>query len=175
MTWEHYTQNWRDLKRDLKDASALEILALPAQAMLDSIKTRVFEHGATTDGQLMEAYSTKPASFSRSEFDDKSAFKAGRGKSMYLPQGYRQLREIQGKQVSYINLDYTGKFKDSYKVQTSGNTARLLLTTRRGGSLRFMHEQRFGPILSANETERTALTEAIKVSVDKKTIETLTA
>lgn len=175
MTWEHYVRNWRTLKSDLKEASGLEVLALLAQTMIQSIKTRVFEHGTTTDGQLMEAYSTKPASYLRSDFDNKSAFTAGRGKSMFLPQGYRQLRQIQGKQVSFINLDYTGKMKDALKTQTSGNTVKVLFSTKRAKGLAAQHELRFGPIFSASEQEREALTQAIEPVVARKTIDTLTA
>lgn len=175
MTWEHYVRNWRTLKSDLKEASGLEVLALPAQTMLESIKTRVFEHGTTTDGQLMEAYSTKPASFQRSDFDNKSSFTAGRGKSMFLPQGYRQLREIQGKQVNFINLDYTGKMKDALQIKSTKNTVTILFTTRRSGGLAAQHEKRFGPVFSASEQEREDMDIAVSANLKEKVLTVLTA
>lgn len=141
--------------------------------MVEGIKDRVFGSGATTDGQLMEAYSTSPNSFERSDFDNKSAFTAGRGKSMYLPQGYRQLREIQGKEVSFINLDYTGKMKNDLKAQSAGNTVKILFSTRRSTGLRATHERRFGPVFSASDRERDALTLAVVKQVNAKTLEIL--
>lgn len=173
MTWDQYKTKWNALKSDLREASGLEILALPAQAMLEGIKDRVFGHGATTDGQLMEAYSTKPTSFQRSDFDDKGAFTAGKGKSMFLPQGYRQLRQIQGKEVGYINLDYTGKMKNDLKTQSSGNAVKILFSTKRSAGLRVLHERRFGDVFPASTNEREVYTAGVVANVNKKTLEIL--
>lgn len=174
MTWGDYTSKWRQLKADLKRQSGQELLAAPAAEMLEAIKVRVFEHGTTTDGVQMQQYSQKPWTAQRKDFVVKSAFQ-GTGNSMFLPGGYKQLRDIQGFQTSFIDLKYSGKFKEDYKLRASGNKVVFVLGSFRSQKLRFQHEIRFGAFLYANETEIKNFSKIVVDFVDMKVVQTLTA
>ena len=173
MTWNDYTAKWRKLKADLKRDSGREILEAPASEMMQAIKTRVFEQGTTTDGEQMQEYSSRPFTFLRKDFINKSAF-SGQGDSMFLPGGYKQLREIQGLQTSFIDLKYSGRFRADYKMRTSANKVFFMLASNRATRLRFTHEIRFGQFLEANQMEIDAYSKIVVDFVGLKVTDTLT-
>lgn len=43
--------------------------------------------------------------------------------SMYLPQGYKEFRQIQGRQTEFVDLDYSGSLNKAYRVFKFGDTA----------------------------------------------------
>ena len=75
--------------------------------------------------------------------------------SMYLKEGYKELREIQGMDVDKINIKYSGNLiMKNYVSGTQGlNTVLLGLTTYEDAKKREGLEARFGPILSGTDEE----------------------
>ena len=96
---------------------------------------RVFVDGVQSDGSKIGSYSARPNYFGSKAFIQQSKFKPiGKNgetkfktvtkprKSMYLKNGYKELRDIQGRPVNTINLDYTGSLKRAYRVFKFGDS-----------------------------------------------------
>jgi hypothetical protein len=114
--------------------STLKVAAITTQG---NIMRRVFNDGKATQGGFIGSYSTKPLAVGRKSFTRQSSWnqvfaakkyawttirgkktKAGKPVRLkVLPGGYKQLRSIQGKDVSTVNLDYSGKLKGSMIVE----------------------------------------------------------
>lgn len=116
-----------------------------ATAMLDSMRQRLFQEGISGDGGKTGSYSTAPIYASKSAFvgggfspQGKNAKKTTTGKlakgsknkkdgaqrkSMYLAGGYKQLRQVQGKETAFVNLQYSGLlFTDFSKLAVEKDT-----------------------------------------------------
>ena len=96
---------------------------------------RVFVDGEDSDNKKLGNYSTKESYYSRSKFIQQAKFKPqGKGgqtefktvtrprKTMYIETGYKGLRDLQGRPVDKVNLDYTGSLKRAYRVFKFGNS-----------------------------------------------------
>src|SRR5690606_9970780 len=130
-----------------------------AGELLATIKNRITRDGKNSSGQQIGHYSTKPMYATAEQFDKKSSFKPG-GKaqqktlvfsvsnrkkkkvnvksdfrpysSMYLPGGYKELRNIQGKPVDKVNLLYRGDLvPNGYQMQAVQNAVLLGLISER--------------------------------------------
>ena len=114
MTEEQFREKLLSKIRSLKIA---EQIVYPAATVANaSMLERLFEKGIGGDGAKVGSYSTEPMYASKKQFRNTGAFKAqgktgkkkeGR-KSMYLAGGYKQLRQVQGYESSYVNLFYYG-------------------------------------------------------------------
>ena len=79
-------------------------------------KDRIFGRGEMSDGSKIGDYSTKPSYFTKDSFIRANAFKpqgkknkgnfknGEQRKSMYLPGGYSEFRDIQGRENEFVNL-----------------------------------------------------------------------
>lgn len=88
----------------------LEAVSLGSGFLLNDIKLRITERGEMSNESPLAPYSTKPWNFKREDFVKRSAFqpkKPGQ-KTMYLEQGYKELRDIQGFRTDITNLKYSG-------------------------------------------------------------------
>lgn len=65
-----------------------------------------------------------------------SGFHAEERTSMYLPGGYRELRDIQGKEADFVNLNYTGSTMLSFQLQANGNEVLIGMTDERSALIR---------------------------------------
>lgn len=109
---------------------AVESIVVPrANFMVASILQRNTNEGRNTDGSTRSGYSTKPMYATQQQFVVKGAFKpqgkSGKtkkngqsNKSMYLPGGYSQLREIQGRRTDIKNYEYFGNLVKSFNLQS---------------------------------------------------------
>jgi hypothetical protein len=134
-----------------------------AKTLLQSIKKRIFSEGKNSNGQPIGDYSTKPIYVSRKQFANPAAFqpygKIRRGrivsrkgrlfaeekkhKTMYLPNGYKQLRQIQGKESQFVNLNYRGKTMRAYVMNETNTEVLLGLNTPLAAAIRSKQEERF--------------------------------
>ena len=153
---------------DRLDAQAVDVAVVQSMTELQAdFIQRVFVDGKDSDGQLLGTYSEKPNYFSKEKFVRKSAFKAqGKNgdtafkvvtrqrKTMYLPQGYKQLREVQARPTDHVNLDYSGSLKNAYRVFKFGSEVLL------GQNDRVEHEkiqgltERFSEFQSLTDEEK---------------------
>lgn len=116
-----------------------------ATIMLDKMRLRLFQEGISGDGNKTGSYSTSPMYASKSVFvgsgfspQGKNAKKTASGKlakvsenkkdgaqrkSMYLAGGYKELRQVQGKETAFVNLQYSGLlFTDFSKLAVVKDT-----------------------------------------------------
>jgi len=112
---------------DLKQAKG-EI----AQALLVSNQDRVHLAGKDTKGKSIGQYSTKPTLIGASSFTTKGAarkvlgskkkrralqWRKVKGNNLaVLPGGYKEIRRIEGRETSKVNLDRTGKLRNSLRI-----------------------------------------------------------
>ncbi|HWB63523.1 MAG TPA: hypothetical protein VG603_08455 [Chitinophagales bacterium] len=107
--------------------------ALPVHTM---VVERIFGRGQKATGAIGR-YSTKPFYAGAVQFakhtalnakgkSGKTVFKNGKPhKTMYLPQGYKQLKETQGLEGGFVNLTYTASLKNDFATSlvSSGGMA----------------------------------------------------
>jgi hypothetical protein len=124
-----------------------------ATVMADKMRQRVFQRGIDGNDSKIGSYSTTPMYATKATFkgggfspQGKNAKKTSSGKlakgsknksggevrkSMYLPGGYKQLRQVQGMETSFVNLQYTGLlFTDFSKLVVTGTEVDLKVGTK---------------------------------------------
>lgn len=165
ITLEQYQDKLRELARQGSEKAIERVVVPAANELLANIKNRIIRDGQNSAGQKIGNYSTKPAYFEKEQFIQKGKFKGigktgqtkyasgAMHKSMYLPQGYKQLRDIQGRQTQFINEFYTGDTMLAYQMQPKDKEVLLGLTTERAAKIRHGQEAKRGRIFSATEEE----------------------
>jgi hypothetical protein len=154
------------------DITDLVILS-PATKMLREIKRRVVQDGANTSLEPLGNYSTKPISVTKDKFINKSVFsptdtvsstikyKVGdktrkrkvEKKTMYLRNGYKELRDIQGLQTAFIDLKYSGKMVRAFKLAKGENAILMGITTQRSAKVYKDLVRRFGQFYQPTQAE----------------------
>lgn len=138
MTQEQFEKKIQDKIRTLK---AGDIIFPAAQHALDSLRQRLFGRGIGGDDKSLGQYSTTPMYASKSQFKRTSSFR-GQGKyskkdfangkprrSMYLANGYKELRGVQGYETGFVNLQYSGDlFTDMTKLTPEKDSVVLRLS-----------------------------------------------
>lgn len=168
-----------EFARKLAD-SVQKVLLAQQQAvdegMLDLIsdmRDRIFLNGKDSDDQAIGRYSTKPyyASLNqtsqvrssslkgRGKNDSKSKFQNGKPrKSMYLPGGYAEFRNVVGRQSERVDLNLTGSLQKDIRLGTSQGISQVAFTTDDKLEIAKGNEKRFGKtIFSASEAELSKL------------------
>lgn len=127
-----------------------------AQELLAETKNRIQSDGKKSDGSSIGQYSTKTAYYGREAFDKKSSFKPPTGKkTMKLEQGYKQLRQIQGKPTTDINETYTGSTLAAFQNQITEDAVLQGFTTELSSKIRKGQEAKRGNIFNPTDTELT--------------------
>jgi len=107
------------------------IQTVASKAMEGRMKRRIFNLGNDAEGRQIGRYSQKEAWFSQDSFAVKGAFKnigkkgTATKSTQYFVDGYKGLREEQGFQAKYVDLDYTGSLRASLITGTYGNNVVL--------------------------------------------------
>lgn len=156
--------------------------------LLRNIKRRIFTEGKNSGGAQIGQYSTNPIYATRKQFASPGSFmpqgestyfqKVNRGgkqfrrrakvKTMYLPQGYKQLREIQGKETQFVNLNYRGKTMRAYVIEPTETGAIIGLNTTLAAQIRFEQERRFrANIFNATQTEISDYNKAVDLRLTR--------
>lgn len=183
MTILEYRNKLAELIAQSKEKAIEEAVVPAANKLLATVKNRIQRQGKKTDGSAIGTYSTEPMYASRDQFDKKSAFKPiGKNekkrkttqvfdigtqkkrsvpitadfrqrKSMYLEQGYKQLRDIQGKPTDKINFTYSGDLMLAYQQQQKDKSILQGLTSELEALKREGLEGRFGKTLTPMKEE----------------------
>lgn len=183
-TPEQYLQKMRERIKNLKGVALLEPVIADVQA---AMAKRIFEEGTGGAGQKLGTYSTKPMYATKKQFVKSGAFKpqgkaGGKStfknkrprKSMYLPQGYKQLKQVQGMQSNYVNLQYSGALKQAFegKLQRNAQQVTIGLVGKQNDKKLMALKAKYGTgIFKATPAERKLAAEALK----KKILQTLSA
>jgi len=159
MTPEQYISKLQELSR----LSADSIIIPAGNELLATVKNRIVLDGKNSTGNKIGDYSTKSAYFGKEQFDRKSSFKpqgkntkgksASTHKTMYLPMGYKELRDVQGKPTDNIKANYTGSTMAAYQ-QVAGNKEVLQgFTTDKSSKIRKGIEAKKGDIYKPTNEE----------------------
>ncbi len=77
-------------------------------------------------------------------------------KSMYLAEGYQELRDVQGLRTDIVNFTYRGDLMESYQLQKISQYVVLGLTTELSVLKRQGLEKKFGDVFHATAQEKEA-------------------
>ncbi len=187
MTLTEYNRRLEALSRSASERAAERIIVPAANRLLGNIKNRIQRRGQRSNGATIGKYSAKATYYRKEQFVKKSAFKP-RGKksktptfkngrprkSMYLEFGYLQLRTIQGRPTTAINLTYTGDLMASYKLYQDTKKVLLGFDHAKQARKRRALEKRFGAVFTATSAERKAYKDEVGEELKKITVEALT-
>lgn len=159
MELEEYIKKLQGITQD-GVTNAFEQIAVPeANELLANIKVRISQDGKGSNNSKLAPYSTNPMYAVRNEFVKKSAFKpiGKTGKktkaSMYLPQGYKQLRDIQGRRTDITNFEYSGVLLSTYQLQAKDKVILLGFVNDRSAKIRKGLEAKRGKTFYATDEE----------------------
>lgn len=167
------------------------------EAMLDllaELPDRIRERGQATDGTgIGSSYSTTPM-YAKLKYPqvknarlkprgkaakkgqrNQGKFKNGKPrKSMYLPGGYAELRQLVGRTSPFVNLEFTGNLLDSIQVGSTSTGNKLEFLTQENADLAGHLETKYNKtIFAASDIEMKAMDAIVEAAMDKAFFDTL--
>jgi len=146
-------------------------LAIAGNNILAQQLVRIHEDGLASNGSKIGDYSTKPYFTSADRFVNKSGIPADqRGKKwVQLPEGYKSFRQYSGRQTQYIDLDYSGVMRQSYRVEIENLAFKLGYFGGSGSTdgvtanekMAYAEKRHGGPIVAPTKAEETGIIEDI--------------
>lgn len=163
ISYEEYNRRLEALANETTE-DIIESVAVPSvNFLLANIKNRIMVDGKDSDGNSLKLYSTKPAYFTKDDFVKPSSFVAkgknpGRNvqnrKSMYIQDGYKGLRDVQGKPTDIKDITYSGDMMRSYVQGRKDNSLVIGFNSNAESEKRKHNEKREGvKIFSATDEE----------------------
>lgn len=160
------------IKQRIIDDVRDRALFAAAISMKGEMIDRVFNRGEDSDGGQIGQYSTEPAYFTKEQFIRKGAFK-GQGKgtdgspvrgkkkdgstrqSMYLKEGYREFRDIQGRQTAKKDYRLSGSLEKSIQaVRIDETSVAVAITDERESKKRKgLEAQDNKPVFAPSKTD----------------------
>lgn len=163
----------------------LEAAVVPAaNKLLASIKRRIQLEGKGSNGTLLGTYSRRPGYYGKDRFVKKSAFKAkgkpgsqrnpNPRKTMFLENGYGELRSIQGRDSGKVNLTYSGDLMLSYRMLHERGRVILGLDSEKQMRKKEGLEKRYGKFLQATKDELGTYDKEVRETLRELTISAIT-
>ena len=157
---------------DIKAEMVLDSILLPAaNRVISQFKRRIFNDGEAASGAKIGNYSTKPAGFSRRQFVKKSTFIGGSdgGDTMQFKGGYKEFRQLQGRQTAFVDLRLSGSLENSIQLVKDGENAILIAITNEAEAKKAReNEKRFSKVIfSLSESEKKTFNEALLSGAEK--------
>lgn len=156
MTLNEYNNRINNLISELSKEVVKSVIMPSANQLLAEIKNRIVLDGKDSNNSKIGNYSTRPAYYTREQFDRRSSF-SGRGKnasgnfkngkqrkSMYFSDGYKGLRNVQGKPTNTMVLNYSGSTMVAYQQSANDREVVQGMTTQLASEIRKGHESRLG-------------------------------
>ena len=161
-----------DALSDIKAERVLDSILLPAaNKVIAQFKRRVFNDGEAASGAKIGNYSTKPAEFSMQQFVKKSTFigDSDGGDTMQFEGGYKEFRQLQGRQTEFVDLRLSGSLENSIQLVKDDDNAVLIAITSEGEAKKAReNEKRFRKsIFSLSENEKKTFNEALLSRAEK--------
>lgn len=166
-TIEEHIETIRNMQQKVGQLAVEDVVVPAANKMVASIIQRNANEGRNTDGSKRQGYSNTPMYASQQQFVAKGSFSA-QGKtgnktkkngqpnqSMYLPGGYEQLREIQGRRTDIKNYEYTGDLLNDFNLESQPNQNKVLIGFRSEAQSkkRLALETKFGKAFPPSQAE----------------------
>lgn len=151
---------------ETKTQAAIGSVIIPAGSeMVGNIINRNANRGENTDGSKRSGYSTKPIYAGKKQFIKAGFSPKGKGgekmfengkmhETMYLPKGYQQLRQIQGRRTDIKNYDYSGDTLLAFGLEATNDGANIGFRTKKASDIRRGLEQRNGAAFPPSEGEK---------------------
>jgi hypothetical protein len=151
--------NDENTARRISQAAAFQVIA--------EYKQRIFFNGLDTSGGAIGTYSVNPfyinplslTTVSASGIkpqgkNGQSVFKNGNPhKTKYLTQGYKELRDLTGRQSNTVDLNFSGSLFQSIKVTESGSVSAITYTNDEMANIMVFNEDRFAKDISTVSNE----------------------
>ena len=155
------------------DNTARRISQVAAIQVIAEYKQRIFLNGLDSSGSAIGQYSVNPfyinplslTTVSASGIkpqgkNGQSVFKNGNPhKTKYLTQGYKELRDLTGRQSGTVDLNFSGSLFQSIKVTESGTVSAITYTNDEMANIMEGNETRFSKDISTVSTEERELGE----------------
>ena len=149
------------------DNTARRISQVAAIQVIAEYKQRIFLNGLDSSGSAIGQYSVNPFYINPLSLTTVSAggikpegkngqtvFKNGNPhKTKYLTQGYRQLRDLTGRQSETVDLNFSGSLFQSIKVTESGLNSAITYTNDEMANIMEFQEERFAKDISTVSNE----------------------
>ena len=140
--------------RRISQAAAIQVIA--------EYKQRIFFLGLDTSGGSIGQYSVNPfyinpltlttvkaSGIKPQGKNGQSVFKNGNPhKTKYLTQGYKELRDLTGRQSNTVDLNFSGSLFQSIKVTESGSISAITYTNDEMANIMVFNEDRFAKDIS---------------------------
>lgn len=140
--------------RRISQAAAFQVIA--------EYKQRIFFNGLDTSGSPIGQYSVNPfyinpltlttvkaSGIKPMGKNGQSVFKNGNPhKTKYLTQGYKELRDLTGRQSGTVDLNFSGSLFQSIKVTENGNISAVTYTNDEMANIMEFQEERFSKDIS---------------------------
>lgn len=151
------------------DNTAKRISQAAAFQVIAEYKQRIFYEGLDTAGSAIGQYSVNPfyinpltlttvssSGITPEGKNGQKVFKNGNPhKTKYLTQGYKQLRDLTGRQSQTVDLNFSGSLFQSIKVTESGLNSAITYTNDELANIMEAQEDRFGKdIATVSDNER---------------------
>lgn len=184
ITLTQFIDNLADLLV-IKPVIFSDVIVPNGELMLSNVKHRIQKQGKNSADSNIGNYSTKPAYFGASAFVNAGAFQPrgkrapaptkNMGKSMYLPHGYKEFRDIQGFETAYVNETLSGATMNAYQSEVNQETMLLGFTTDKSSKIRRGQEKHWkAPIFSPSVREVTTYDDAVSAGMAKVYVDTVT-
>jgi len=145
--------------RRISQAAAIQVIA--------EYKQRIFFLGLDTSGGSIGQYSVNPFYINPLSLttvsaggvkpqgkNGQSVFKNGNPhKTKYLTQGYKELRDLTGRQSNTVDLNFSGSLFQSIKVTESGSVSAITYTNDEMANIMVFNEDRFAKDISTVSNE----------------------
>lgn len=145
-------------------------LILPVAAAVHARQVeRIFGRGEKANGRIGN-YSTKPEYEVKTVFKNaggfvgvgktgKTIFKSGKPhQSMFLQQGYKQLKQLQGMESSFVNLTYSADLKKDFAASLSTSNGAVVSgvsTSENAGKMQNLKAKYGDDLFALTDDERT--------------------
>jgi hypothetical protein len=143
----------------ISQAAAFQVIA--------EYKQRIFFLGLDTSGGSIGQYSVNPFYINPLSLttvsaggikpqgkNGQSVFKNGNPhKTKYLTQGYKELRDLTGRQSNSVDLNFSGSLFQSIKVTESGSVSAITYTNDEMANIMVFNEDRFAKDISTVSNE----------------------
>jgi len=133
----------RKIEAKIADLDTAKMIFPSAVQIQRVMIKRLFDEGEGAQGKL-GTYSTDEGYFTKKQFKNKGAFKA-KGKtgetkfengephkSMFLADGYKELKQIQGYESSFVNLQYSKDLRNDFSTGMMIKGDSVMAVVKRG-------------------------------------------
>lgn len=190
MTLDEYNREFNDTVKEIENSIATNMVYLGQDALL-AIKERVINEGVNAEGQKYAPYSTRPtltncsalttsacsrvagSKAKRKELSWVTLERGGKKVKLFvLPGGYKQFREIHGRQTDHVSFLFNGRMWSNIGIvsnQSDHQRGTVIIAAKTEEDARKLegNTKRKGDILDLSITEQERLIERFNLNTLK--------